>query len=309
MIISIAGAWNAARASHLKYMQNIACGALRATGARLSSSSFLLSLLADDIETLAVGSPSELRAIVEKVRRAYSPPFPWGDYNDFLSECRRILNYDRFRDDRSGVWNAYALCAKAGNSMCPYCQLEETTTIIRDGGVAGIRPELDHYYCRSKFPFLALSLYNLVPSCGHCNSTLKGDINFLSIKHLHPFEDEEVIKLSIDIDSYMQIMHAPMAVAGFSLIGLANGDPVLEESIAAAKQTFMLKERYENEVDKLRSFLDRLLMLRCGDSELRRAVSSKALNEALFMDFHCAEYKAVRLGSAKRSLWELVPNE
>lgn len=307
MIISIMGAWEAARAPHLKYMQDLARGAMRANGARLSSSSFLLGLLADDVETLAVGSPSEIRGIVEKVSRAFSQPFPFGSYSEFVSECRRILNYDRFRDDRDGSWNAYKLCAKAGNSMCPYCQLVGTSTVIRDGGRSGVRPELDHYYCRSKFPFLALSLYNLVPSCGHCNSTLKGDIDFLSIPHLHPFEDDEVIKLSIDFDSYMQVMNTPMAVAGFSLVGSSNGNLVLEKSIAAAKKTFMLKERYENEGDKLRGFLDRLIMLRCGDSELRRAVSSNVLDEALFMNFNCEDYKSVRLGSAKRSLWELVP--
>ncbi|WP_152983376.1 hypothetical protein [Stenotrophomonas chelatiphaga] len=309
MIISIMGAWKAARASHLKYMQNIALGALKATGTRLSSSSFLLSLLADDIETLAVGSPSELRKVVENVRRAFSRPFPCGNYNEFLLECRRILNYERFRDDRDGAWNAYRLCAMAGNSMCPYCQLEETKTVIREGGVAGIRQELDHYYCQSKFPFLALSLYNLVPSCAHCNSALKRDKNFISLPHLHPFEDDEVIKIDIDIDSYMQIMHTPTAIAEFVLVGLDNGDPAMEKSIAASKRTFMLKERYQNEGDKLRNFLDRLLMVRCGDSELRLAISSKALDESVFMNFDCKDYKNARLGSAKRSLWELVPSE
>lgn len=308
-MISIKGAWNAAHASHLKYIKDIARGAIKAKGARLSSSSFLLSLLADDAETLALGSPSELRGIVEKVRRAFSRPFPCGNYKNFVSECQRILNYDRFRDDRNGVWSAYKLCSKAGNSMCPYCQLVGISTVIRDGGVSGTRPQLDHYYCRSKFPFLALSLYNLVPSCVDCNSTLKADKNFLSFPHLHPFEDNEVIDLSIDIDSYMQVMNTPTAVAEFSLVGLSNGNTALEKSIAAAKETFMLKERYENESQKLRNFLNRLLMVRGGDSALRQAVSMKALDEALFMNFEYKDYRNVRLGRAKRSLWDLVPSE
>lgn len=48
---------------------------------------------------------------------------------------------------------------------------------------------LDHYYDKGKYPYLALSFYNLIPSCNICNSKFKTTIDFKEIPHLHPYED------------------------------------------------------------------------------------------------------------------------
>ena len=56
---------------------------------------------------------------------------------------------------------------------CPYCNRNYTFTVKSSSSAAGkkftTRPEFDHFYCKSKHPLLALSFYNLVPSCSVCN--------------------------------------------------------------------------------------------------------------------------------------------
>lgn len=56
---------------------------------------------------------------------------------------------------------------------CPYCNRNYTFTVKSSSSAAGkkftTRPEFDHFYCKSKHPLLALSFYNLVPSCSICN--------------------------------------------------------------------------------------------------------------------------------------------
>jgi len=104
-------------------------------------------------------------------------------------------------------------------------------------------------------------------------------------------------------------MNTPTAAAEFSLVDFGDVDVAFKEVIGASKTTFMLNERYKNENGKLRSFLDRLLLIRRGDSTLRNLVSSQVLDEAVFMDFYRDDYKSVVLGSAKRSLWDLVPHD
>jgi len=55
--------------------------------------------------------------------------------------------------------------------VCPYCNQEEIPTIAFEG--AKTRPSLDHFYPKSKFPFLATTLSNLVPSGKRCNEDYK----------------------------------------------------------------------------------------------------------------------------------------
>lgn len=56
---------------------------------------------------------------------------------------------------------------------CPYCNRNYTFTVKSSSSAAGkkftTRPEFDHFYSKSKHPLLALSFYNLVPSCSICN--------------------------------------------------------------------------------------------------------------------------------------------
>lgn len=81
--------------------------------------------------------------------------------------------------------------------VCPYC----------DGSIGN--PVLDHYYCKSKFPLLACSPWNLVPICDSCNKagTGKGDRIALDpgpprscVGWLHPFHSPASIHAYIRLD-------------------------------------------------------------------------------------------------------------
>lgn len=54
---------------------------------------------------------------------------------------------------------------------CPYCNRNYTFAINKNNRKT--RPEFDHFYPKSEFPLLALSFYNLIPSCHTCNHLKK----------------------------------------------------------------------------------------------------------------------------------------
>lgn len=54
---------------------------------------------------------------------------------------------------------------------CPYCNRQYTFTLSEKD--AKTSPEYDHFYAKSDYPILAVSFYNLVPSCHVCNQ-IKG---------------------------------------------------------------------------------------------------------------------------------------
>lgn len=53
-------------------------------------------------------------------------------------------------------------------NVCPYCNREYTFT-IGNTKEKKVRPEIDHFFPKSEYPYLSCSLYNMIPSCHICN--------------------------------------------------------------------------------------------------------------------------------------------
>jgi len=85
-------------------------------------------------------------------------------------------------------YDAYDLADKLSVDVCPYCNRNYTFT-IKDKDSKCTRPDFDHFYDKKSYPILALSFYNLIPSCRVCNSGLKGSTPFTLQTHLHPYKD------------------------------------------------------------------------------------------------------------------------
>lgn len=51
-------------------------------------------------------------------------------------------------------------------SSCPYCNRSYIFTVNKKGSV---KPEIDHFYPKSLYPYLGASYFNLIPSCPTCN--------------------------------------------------------------------------------------------------------------------------------------------
>lgn len=86
-------------------------------------------------------------------------------------------------------WCSYLYTYLLGVDVCPYCnsqfvytyrlnKLEEEDFIKSSIPNGTTRAELDHFFPKNKFPFLAMSIFNLVPSCHTCNSSIKGYVEF-----------------------------------------------------------------------------------------------------------------------------------
>jgi hypothetical protein len=95
----------------------------------------------------------------------------------------KIIDYSLF--DNHSYW----LGKKLGMNTCPYCNRSYIHTIINRNNQEIVRPQFDHFYPQSKSPFLALSFYNLIPSCYYCNSSLKSATSITPDTHLHPYLD------------------------------------------------------------------------------------------------------------------------
>ncbi|MDO3423717.1 hypothetical protein QWT87_02375 [Chryseobacterium sp. APV1] len=75
-----------------------------------------------------------------------------------------------------------------GVDTCVYCNRNYTLNISKTHA----RAELDHWYPKNEFPLLALSFYNLIPSCHSCNHIKgkAGDWSKALDEYVHPYFKE-----------------------------------------------------------------------------------------------------------------------
>ncbi|GAU76535.1 HNH endonuclease [Fusibacter sp. 3D3] len=70
-------------------------------------------------------------------------------------------------------YNALKLIEDLNLKVCPYCNrnfITNTERTSKQGNPSIIRTaQLDHFYPKSEYPYLALSFYNLIPVCPSCN--------------------------------------------------------------------------------------------------------------------------------------------
>ncbi|QOW10112.1 hypothetical protein Q73A0000_06940 [Kaistella flava (ex Peng et al. 2021)] len=76
------------------------------------------------------------------------------------------MRYDAVRDKE---FLPYA--KKIGIKSCIYCNAQFSITTESTNGTLSGKYELDHFYPKSKYPFLSTSFFNLILCCSHCNKT------------------------------------------------------------------------------------------------------------------------------------------
>lgn len=112
-----------------------------------------------------------------------------------------IRNY---KEVQSGKWSAYDMIMESGVKVCPYCNENYILPFYRESGKS--RPALDHFYAKSLYPFLSMSIYNLVPACTECNSSIKGSYEF----------DEKFLSIyESDLEDMYQFTYLPQSYDSF----------------------------------------------------------------------------------------------
>jgi hypothetical protein len=158
---------------------------------------------------------------------------------DKKEKYRFMINKYKNFTTKKKEYNAYDLAKKLQVNVCPYCNINSTYTIIKKNNEQILRPEFDHFFDKDTYPILALSFYNLIPSCHSCNSSLKGSTKFSLENNIHPylesFDEYAKFKLKIKDSSFYH------SIDGFEIV-LETYNKRAKNS----KEVFKLEERYNN---------------------------------------------------------------
>jgi len=121
-------------------------------------------------EEIIFVAPHKINDLVEKVETL----------NIDKKESKEIFKYDgKFQPLLASFFEKHL-----NPRTCYYCNIDYVNVYKEENEELKNKFTLDHFVDKGKYPYLALSFFNLVPSCYVCNSKIKRDKKF--------YEDEEL---------------------------------------------------------------------------------------------------------------------
>lgn len=158
---------------------------------------------------------------------------------------KNVFRYEVFSENKHAVKMLEAMDV----NVCPYCNRLYTMTLAGNSGKS--RPQFDHYKCKSEYPYFAVSLMNLIPSCGLCNQS-KHDRDE---EVLYPYSDE----MGVDVlfhtkpETGLNYLTGSMdALDEFSVVlDIVNDNlpKALKDKIQNSDKVFNLTELYNKHKD------------------------------------------------------------
>lgn len=158
-------------------------------------------------------------------------------YKKLVERIEKIFQYTGgFAKKKKKKYCAYSLAGALKAQTCVYCNRIYTKTVVKPK--KSTRPEFDHWFPKENYPILALSFYNLIPSCHICNSSVKGTTVMSLTDFIHPYVDDKInYKFSYWIEKYDKY--------NFKIIRIT---PSREDTTIKA---FKLEEIYETHRDEI----------------------------------------------------------
>lgn len=147
-----------------------------------------------DLENILTLNQDEIINILEKNKNKSS-----------LSKLKHVFNYDKFQSEITKFFTD-----NFDFRTCFYCNKDFITNFEADKEVSTF--QLDHFYDKGTYPYLALSFYNLIPSCPTCNSKkVKGSANTFEnnciAQNSQNFDFHKKVKFKLLLDDSCKNLH------------------------------------------------------------------------------------------------------
>lgn len=212
----------------------------------------LKQFIENNLEDIIKKKPKELKKLNDDLKNLTK-------YKDSLKKkISKIFNYDYFSKKTENRYDAYDLSKKLNIRTCLYCNRNYCLTVMvgRRNQDKFTRPEFDHFFDKSENPLLSLSIYNLIPSCKTCNSSLKGKKKFNLNNYVHPYLDNV-----INFYTYQFVPHDVSSILGgmsnlsLKIISTSN-DVNLNRKIKTSRDLFRLEEIMSAHTEEIRDLFD-----------------------------------------------------
>ena len=132
--------------------------------------------LISNLTLLLTGTPPKLKSFIDSLHSDYIKIASKKVYKPYMTKGKRrkqtfakgllhAMGYENYRESK-----LVELSRMLNIKVCPYCNHNFTLyiDILGKTNMKGLF-QFDHFYDKSDYPYLSMSLYNLIPSCSYCN--------------------------------------------------------------------------------------------------------------------------------------------
>ena len=184
--------------------------------------------------------------------------------------------------------------------ICPYCQRNYIGIFDNDISTKGyIAPDLDHFFPKSKYPFLAATISNLIPACSVCNQRLKKDKDTYEENIINPIENDifENIEFNYNykgpyIENYSKLTNEEKKYLEFFKI----------------QEQYSIHTEIVNEIQVKKNKYNRVKkchLLKCCPS----LKDQKIIEDMVFHEYKYIDNKKTPLWKLKKDIYEKIKNE
>lgn len=158
----------------------------------------LLQKDAQLLKRIVVAPPRELDKLRMQLECIVPSPVLWKLDKGVIVQTKlgklftsRVFPYERFRESQYCA-DLYDASMNSNLFACTYCNLEKIyvadISTVNDPAVKKqAYMDIDHFFPKAKYPYLAVSFFNLIPCCHNCNSRAKLVKGFTLNDHVHPY--------------------------------------------------------------------------------------------------------------------------
>jgi len=213
--------------------------------------------------------------------------------------------YDKLRDNFGKI-----LQEENQIFICPYCQRNYIGIFNNKDATKGYTaPDLDHFYLKSKYPFLAVTISNLIPSCLVCNQRIKGTKDTYEKSIPNPLEENIFEKIEFDFN-YIEFNNDKLPyINSIYISNMKDLDDNYKEYI----KFFKIQEQYSlhSEIPKnIKRKFDKYNIVK--KNHLKKCCSSlndKIIEDMVFQEYKYIDKKTTPLWKLKQDIYKKMKNE
>lgn len=213
--------------------------------------------ITDGIKTLVNKSPSDIRTYISEMELNYSvlvadknaknsnPQASVSKLYECIEKAFSNYGYDSSLFPRDEIQDDLGLTA------CPYCNRNfiKHIEVTNRKGVeeAGPKGQLDHFFPRSLYPYLAICKYNLVPCCPTCNGPSgkhNKDTRHLGVVSPYELNNSDGLRFKMDVKGG-EILNLEHCAQGISISVDTSSNPQMDHN----DELFHLEQIYQTHTD------------------------------------------------------------
>jgi hypothetical protein len=186
---------------------------------------------------------------------------------------------------------------QTGENICPYCYRSYVNVSESEDGTKAVTPDLDHFFPKSRYPFLSVTLSNLIPSCLFCNQRAKNDEDFYKASIYPPQKIFDNIEFDYDI--YLNKIY----IKNYK-------DLISNPAYAMHLKTFLIQETYATHTEILKNIINKYRKYRQSKIEdlIKHTIGLSAFEtkKIVFYEYEFMNKKRELMFKLKKDLYKKI---